>query len=208
MRNPWLDIGLDAYEEHMGACGVLQAQALGDITAEQLGHGCRRVVILGAAGGNGLERIDAADTQIVYAVDINAEYLAACRERFSRMGWELTTLCRDLSHGSPALPACDVMICNLIVEYIGVPRFARIARANRGRAGVISCVIQRSHGASFVSASPAAGKLECLAALHRDIGEVELAEAMGRAGFAMVFRKCYPLPNAKEFVRMDFMKRR
>jgi SAM-dependent methyltransferase len=207
MRNPWLDIGLDAYEAHMRTDGVRQLQALGEITAEQLECGCGRVVILGAAAGNGLERIGAAAAvEKVYAVDINAEYLAACRERFACLGGKLETLCRDLSRGSSALPACDVMVCNLIIEYIGIPRFVEIARANRGSAGVISCVIQRNNGASFVSASPTARKLKSLGPLHRDIDEKELVSAMGKAGFAISLRKAYSLPNGKEFVRMDFVK--
>lgn len=41
------------------------------------------VMILGIAGGNGLEHIDKNKFQKVYGVDINREYLTTVAERYS-----------------------------------------------------------------------------------------------------------------------------
>jgi hypothetical protein len=207
MANPWEHIDLESYEAHMRAEGVLQLQALGAITGEQLAYGKASVAILGAAGGNGLEHVDPAVTTAVWAVDINDAYLAACRERFPNLAGVLKTVRCDLAAPGAALPACGLLICNLIVEYIGVPAFAALLRANRENLGVVSCVIQRSNGNAFVSESPSAARLQALGSLHRDVGEKELAGAVEGAGFRAALRKAYPLPGAKEFVRIDFVKK-
>lgn len=91
--------------------------------------------------------------------------------------------------------------------YLSVPSFASLIESNRKRLGVVSCVIQRSNGAAFVSESPAAGRLGALEGLHRDVGEAELSSAMEGIGFRTVLRKAYPLPNAKELIRIDYMKK-
>lgn len=204
--NPWTQIGLDDYEEHMKADGVLQMQALNRIMADQLRGVRGRVTLLGAAGGNGLEHIDPAVIEKVYAVDINGKYLVACRERYAGLGGVLQTLQLDLSAGDIILPPCGLMISNLIVEYIGAERFVQVVKANREGIGAVSCVIQKNNGASFVSASGTAEKLGALGALHRDVREDELTEAMATAGYAVSNRNTYPLPNGKEFIRIDFQK--
>ena len=40
-------------------------------------------MVLGIAGGNGLEHIDKNKYQKVYGIDINTEYLKAVEERYS-----------------------------------------------------------------------------------------------------------------------------
>lgn len=207
MDNPWNGIDLEDYEKHMGAENVLQLQALSRITSEQLAYRVPRVAILGAAGGNGLEHVDTAVVKKVYAIDINARYLDACRIRHACLGDVLETVQCDLAEPGVTLPYVDLAICNLIVEYVGTKRFAEAMRANSGTIGMLSCVIQKNNGMSFVSASDAAKKLECLESLHRDIGEGELTEELAHAGFKQILRKSYALTNAKEFIRLDFENR-
>lgn len=204
MGNPWETIRLDDYEAHMRADSVGQLQALSRITREQLAYGKASVTVLGAAGGNGLEHVDPAAASDVWAIDINAEYLAACRARFPQLGGKLKTVCCDLAAPGTVLPACGLLICNLVIEYLGVPTFASLVSANRERLGIVSCVIQHSRGGSFVSVSPTAQRLDALEGVHRDIGEAELSAAMEGIGLRAVLRKAYRLPNAKELIRLDF----
>lgn len=206
MNNPWNRVALAAYEAHMSAEGVMQLQLLSDITRQQLQYGKASVVILGAAGGNGLEHVDPTLTKKVWAVDINDDYLDACGQRHVRLGSALETLKLDLSAPGEALPPAELLICNLIVEYLGVRAFAELIDANKERIGVVSCVIQKNNGASFVSASASAKELECLDALHRDIDEAQLTAAMVAIGCCCIFRRSYGLPGAKEFIRIDFVK--
>src|SRR5262245_21216971 len=101
--NAWLDIPLPDYESHMQSAGVGQLRVLSELFAEVLAlRKPRSVVILGIAGGNGLEHIDSTITKRVVGVDINPEYLQAVRERYGEMA--ALELCRaDLAQDSLAL---------------------------------------------------------------------------------------------------------
>ncbi len=86
MVNPWLGIPLSDYEGHMNAPGVRQLNALADLFAESLLH-CRprSVAILGIAGGNGLDRVDASVTERIVGIDIHPQYLEAVRDRYTKL---------------------------------------------------------------------------------------------------------------------------
>jgi spermidine synthase len=69
---------------------VEQLDALSELFDEALAH-ClpESVLVIGVAGGNGLDRIDSSVTRRVVGIDINPAYLAAVRERYGT--------CRDWS---------------------------------------------------------------------------------------------------------------
>lgn len=79
MINPWTDIKLEDYENHMKSASVRQLQALERIMKSQLDCPINSsVMILGVAGGNGLNHINPDIIKSVYGVDINREYLKEC----------------------------------------------------------------------------------------------------------------------------------
>ena len=58
MRNPWEEISLDDYENHMRLDSVMQLQAMNALMKQQFeAYPVNTVMILGIAGGNGLEHI-------------------------------------------------------------------------------------------------------------------------------------------------------
>ena len=70
MSNPWKDISLSDYENHMSLDSVMQLQSMNQTMKSQLGdYDVHTVMILGIAGGNGLEHIDTEKYQAVYGVD-------------------------------------------------------------------------------------------------------------------------------------------
>lgn len=72
MTNPWEEIDLTAYEKHMSLDNVFQLQALNNMMKDQFySYPVRSIMILGVAGGNGLEHIDKRQISKVYGVDIN-----------------------------------------------------------------------------------------------------------------------------------------
>jgi hypothetical protein len=80
MENPWKKIALSDYENHMGLDSVSQLQAMNVMTKDQLSrHPAKTVMLLGIAGGNGLEHIDTRKVQTLYGVDVNQKYLTAWR---------------------------------------------------------------------------------------------------------------------------------
>jgi hypothetical protein len=147
MPNPWLDLPLADYEEHMNAPRVQQLGALSDLFAEALM--VRRpssVALLGVAGGNGLERVNSSLTRRIVGVDINPTYLDAVRQRFTALaGLELH--CADLAAEMPPTAPVDLVHAALVLEHAGTDA-ASLARcldhalALVGDDGAFSVVLQ------------------------------------------------------------------
>ena len=195
LMNPWKSIELNDYEAHMSSENVLQLQMLNTIMAEQMLYNPSKVAVLGAAGGNGFEHLHTADE--IYAVDINADFLKHCAEKHSYLGDKLKVVQADLNEA--VLPECELLICNLIVEYLGTNAFVRLLE--RSKFDIASCVIQRDCGENFISTSKAAEKLQSLSSFHHDIDEENLVKSLG---LRTILRNNYTLPNNKELIRIDF----
>ena len=79
MSNPWENINLNDYEGHMSLQNVYQLQVLNEMMKEQFyTHDIKSAMVLGVAGGNGIEHIDPDKFQKVYGVDVNEQFLAEC----------------------------------------------------------------------------------------------------------------------------------
>lgn len=203
MANPWEEIALSDYEEHMKQGSVMQLQALNRIMKGQLDdYPVRSAVILGVAGGNGLEHIDVNKFEKVYGVDINEEYLNAAGERYKRLSGVLECLRCDLTCEADRLPGAELLIADLLIEYIGYERFKEAVKQVQPR--LISCVIQVNTGEEWVSDSPYIHAFDGLDRVHFCISENGLAEALGGLGYKPVKRAESPLPNGKKLVRLDF----
>lgn len=209
-KNPWLGIALSDYEDHMSAETVGQMQMLSHITARQLfDHKPSTVAIFGVAGGNGLEHIDTETTTKVYGIDVNEEYLRCCRERHRRLDGILQTMTCNLADEQLTLPAVELLIANLVVEYLGVTQFAALLQHNQELIKSVSCTIQQNNGDQFVSSSKTGAKLAAaLDNFHYNVEEKELRSNLEASGFIATKREIYSLPNDKEFVRMDFSAKR
>ena len=58
MKNPWEEISLSDYENHMKLGSVMQLQAMNEMMKGQFNdYPVSSVIVLGVAGGNGLEHI-------------------------------------------------------------------------------------------------------------------------------------------------------
>lgn len=113
MDNPWLGIPLADYEGHMESAGVEQLGPLAELFRRSLEEGRpESVVVLGVAGGNGLEAIDPRVTRRVQAVDVNPEYLEATRQRFGHL--PLTTHCLDLGRPQEERTKCGLQQAALV----------------------------------------------------------------------------------------------
>lgn len=208
MTNPWKKIDLDAYEIHMKSENVMQLQTLSQITKEQIkAYNHNRIAILGIAGGNGLEHIDPSLTSNIFGVDINPKYLKICQDRYPELDGKFIPICIDLNQDELNLVNIDLLICNLIIEYLGVKRFAELIRGIKYDIKFLSCVIQKNKNSSFVSHSEAALKLEPLESVHVEINENLLENEMSKVGLRCIKKETYSLPNGKEFIRMDFSQK-
>ena len=126
MSNPWEEISLDDYESHMSLDSVKQLQALDLIMKDQFdAYHVETAMILGVAGGNGLKHIDIRKYKRVYGVDINEEYLRAVSERYESISHIFRYLRLDLTKETDKLPNAQLLIANLLIEYIGYSAFVK-----------------------------------------------------------------------------------
>ncbi|MDR7159683.1 hypothetical protein [Arthrobacter sp. BE255] len=204
-EHPWRHIDLDVYERHMSDAQVGQLQALHAITREQLAdYRPRAVGVLGVAGGNGLDLVDPETVQAVYGYDINPAYLDVCRTRYEPVFGDRLHLVECAIGPSLVLETTDLLIANLIVEYVGEREFAAFAAKNRASIKVLSCVTQLNNAAGLVSKTEFSDSFDGLASIATDIVTGRFADAMVEGGFEAVKERTYPLPNGKLLCRQDF----
>lgn len=205
MSNPWNDINLSDYENHMALDSVRQLQALNQMMQGQLNtYDIQSAMILGIAGGNGLEHVDVKKITKVYGVDINAEFLAATRERYKNLSGILECLCVDLISEPEKLPQANLLIANLLIEYIGYECFQKAVKVANPQ--YVSCIIQINTGNSFVSDSPYLHAFDGLESVHHHMAEQELQNSMETIGYQLIQNFECPLPNGKKLVQLDFCK--
>lgn len=205
MKNPWEEIDLQIYEKHMSLDSVYQLQALNEMMKAQLyTYSIQSTMILGIAGGNGLEHVDRNSFEKVYGVDINASYLEECQKRYSELNDIFAPICADLLDDKCDLPHADLVIANLLIEYIGYECFQK--NVQKINPQYISCIIQVNTDESFVSDSPYLHAFEGLDEVHHQMEEQELVVAMAQVGYTMKMIEERDLPNGKKLVRIDFAK--
>ena len=206
MNNPWEEISLDDYENHMRLDTVKQLQAMNALMKEQFAaYPVDTAMVLGVAGGNGLEHIRTDKYRRVYGVDINSAYLDAVRERYPQLAGVLQCLHLDLVNDAEQLPQAQLVISNLLIEYIGYPAFQKAVL--QVDPGYVSCVIQINTDAEqWVSDSPYLHAFDRMDEVHHQMEETALFAAMQEIGYAEILRASVSLPNGKALVRIDYHK--
>ena len=205
MKNPWEEISLDDYENHMSLDSVRQLQTLNALMKEQFeAYPVHTAMVLGVAGGNGIEHVRPEKYRAVYCVDINEEYLQAVKERYARQS-AVQCLRADLTEEADRLPAAELVIANLLIEYIGYPAFTEVIR--KVSPEYVSCVIQiNTDEKNWVSDSPWLHAFDGLDRVHHQMGEDALTAAMKEAGYTGILRTAEALPNGKALVRLDYRR--
>ena len=203
MKNPWEEIELSDYENHMKSDSVMQLQTLNAMMKRQLNrYPVKTVMVLGVAGGNGLEHIDTQKVQKVYGVDINRTYLEKCAERYKSLDGIFEGICTDLTDKNCALPHADMMLADLLIEYIGYPCFQNVIMKVKPQ--YISCIIQINTNHSFVSNSPWLHAFDKLDKVHHQMQEDELVTLMKDINYGLIDKIEESLPNGKKLVQLDF----
>ena len=203
MSNPWENINLSDYENHMSLDSVYQLQSLSEMMREQFyTYDVDSIMILGIAGGNGLEHIDKTRIHKVYGVDVNKDFLDECKARYTKLEGVFEPIHADLLSEDLQLPESQLLIANLLVEYIGYDCFQKVVQLVEPE--YVSCIIQINTGNSFVSDSPYLHAFDCLDEVHHQMEENELIACMKNVGYTVQKVEEKELPNGKKFVRIDF----
>lgn len=206
MNNPWEEISLNDYENHMSLDSVKQLQAMNSIMKAQFeAYPVSTAMVLGVAGGNGLEHVSIDKFRTVYGVDINGDYLRAVSERYVDLADVLKCLKIDLINDADQLPEAQLLIANLLIEYIGYDVFQRVIR--KVNPEYVSCVIQiNTDDKQWVSDSPYLHAFDRLDEVHHQMDENSLSARMLEIGYNDLLQTRTPLPNGKALIRIDFKK--
>ncbi|MCM1299155.1 MAG: methyltransferase type 11 [Firmicutes bacterium] len=203
MNNPWEEIALSDYENHMKLTSVMQLQMLNQMMKGQFeAYPVRSAVILGIAGGNGLEHVDKDKFEKVYGIDINEEYLKAVKTRYSELSGILECVRLNLLEETDKLPKAELLIADLLIEYIGYDCFKKAVEQVQPK--YASCIIQINTDESWVSESPYIHAFDRLEEVHCQTEEKALNQIMNEIGYKHTARSESPLPNGKKLVRLDF----
>lgn len=202
MKNPWKTLDLDIYENHMNLETVAQIPLLNKIMKSQLSYeNIDFVAILGVAGGNGLEYVSCNDFKKVYCIDINSKYLDVIKKRYSDLNCLILEKL-DLNDLFLELPVVELIIANLLIEYIGLNNFT--SQIKKIRPKYVSCVIQIDNKNNFVTDSVYKDSLKNILKLGIFIDKSELINKMDEIGYKCILKEKYDLPGNKKFLRLDF----
>ena len=204
IMNPWEEISLSDYENHMSLASVNQLQAMNKMMKLQFeAYPVTSAIVLGIAGGNGLEHVNLKKYSKIYAIDINEEYLDATRKRYSSMGTILKCMRVDLTCEPDMLPEADLVIANLVIEYVGYEAFKRAILKTGAR--YVSGIIQiNTDEGAWVSDSPYLHSFDGLDAVHHQMEEQSLIMKMSEIGYCLIKTSDTSLPNGKKLVMLDF----
>ncbi len=113
-------------------------------------------------------------------------------------------LCVDLVSEAEKLPQVDMLIANLLIEYIGYEYFKKVVTVTKPV--YVSCIIQVNVDDSFVSESPYLHAFDGLVPVHHQMAEQELQNSMNEIDYHLIQVLEHQLPNGKKFVQFDFYK--
>jgi hypothetical protein len=202
MTNPWLSIPLGDYEGHMNHPSVQQLRALSELFKHVVEHARpKSAAVLGVAGGNGLEHLDAAAVGRIVAIDINMQYLEHTRQRFDRFAQSaaLELHCADLTIDRIRLAPVDLVHAALIFEHAGTDHALENAVSLVGPHGRLSVVLQLP---SAEQAPVAPTSFESIQALRDHFAFVDrgtLTESLEARGFVPETELTKQLPGNKAF---------
>lgn len=203
MKNPWEEIPLTDYENHMKLDSVMQLQAMNEMMKSQLdSYPVSDVMILGIAGGNGLEHISKDKFKKVYGIDVNPSYLKEVICRYSDLDGILECLCINLIDETDKLPKADMVIANLLIEYIGYECFQKTIKHVNPK--YVSCIIQINVSDNWVSCSPYLHVFDRLEQVHHHMEKQALEKAVFAIDYHTIKTSEHMLPNGKKLLQIDF----
>ena len=203
-NNSWSEIPVEGYEKHMSDKNVFQLQTLNQITKEQIFYNAPNfVAIFGVATGNGLEYCE--NLKSVSTIDINNNFLDVCKKRYDYIK-NTNFLYLNIEKDDYNFFKIDLIIYNLVFEYINEDIVLKKIKKSLSNNGVLSIVIQKTNSNSFVNKTKYAKRLKKIDKTHHDIEHNNLIKKLKSYNFSIIFEKEYLLPNGKSFIRIDSKK--
>ena len=195
--NPWSIVPAADYERHMGPEGVDQLAPLSATFQEvYLAAQPDRLLVVGAATGNGLDHVDPAVTRRIVALDVNMQYLGICRQRFFHLGPRLELFCTSLAAWKSPPQAFDLIHAGLVLEYMHPePAVAQLCGWLSDQ-GTVSVVLQLPGGDP---PTPALKALEIIRKAQRRVDPAELTALFAAHGLRPRRSRVVPLKYGQSF---------
>lgn len=118
---------------------------------------------------------------------------------YSNLDGLLECLCINLIDEAEKLPKADMVIANLLIEYIGYESFRNAIGQVSPK--YVSCIIQINIEDSWVSESLYLHVFDGLEQVHHQIEESALKKTMSEIGYQEIKTLEYILPNGKNWCR-------
>lgn len=113
-------------------------------------------------------------------------------------------MCIDLTEDADKLPKSDMVIADLLIEYIGYECFQKVIQHIDPK--YVSCIIQINIEDGWVSDSPYLHVFDRLEQVHHQMDAQSLEKAMLEIDYHAIRTLEHMLPNGKKLVQIDFKK--
>lgn len=205
MFSPWENLDLELYQNYTK--DINQYQKLNQIMKNQFrAYNFKSIGIWGAGDGNGLEYLSCKRFKNIYAIDINEEFLKACELKNINLKC-LHTKKIDLSNTFVDLPHVNMLVADLVIEFLGVDTFiSQIKNQLINNEGsnkplkIISCVIESKKNNSD---SKYPDEFKDIFNTWNYVDELGLIVKLSALNFDLDLKEIYTMDN-KEFIRLDF----
>jgi 2-polyprenyl-3-methyl-5-hydroxy-6-metoxy-1,4-benzoquinol methylase len=207
MPSPWLTLPLAEYEGHMSAPNVGQAALLAGVLANAL----RRlrpvsVAVIGCAGGSGFDRIDPRQVGRVVGVDINPDYLAIARTRYSARFKELELHCADIAAPHFSVEPVEFIYAALVLEYVDASPALRNLAAACAHGGHLITLSQRPSKSMGSVTSTDFTRVQTLSAVLEFVDPRDLEAMAHGAGFELRGAATVSSVAGKDFALHTFQR--
>ena len=213
--NAWCDIKPNNYDAHASHPNAGQMQILNKIIKEQFEllpkewRSVSCVAILGITNGNGLEHVIPCGIGKIIGIDINEAFLNECSERYPDLKSKLSlfqlNMMVDIPKVAEVLIDCDVIIANLLIKHIHLVNFIKIVCRLPKRGQTVSCVIQVNPDGVAIARTGMEHIFDKVSLQREEENEEMTVDSMDRSGYFLKNRVVYDVPNAKQFIRLDFI---
>ena len=202
MSNPWLEIPVSDYENHMKEVG--QAKILNSLIKSCLDkYQPKNFALLGCTTGNGLEHINPEITNKIYAIDINPEYLQKTKERFVAKIQNLEILNIDIQNDELTIKNVDLFFVGLVLEYIETEKALIKIIRTLSKKGILIIIIQKNKKTSFVSKTKYKS-LKKLEKISNEVNEQLINKFIQSENMELIERDEIKLTENKSFIKLKY----
>ncbi len=200
MKNPWLDVDLSDYVNHMSSPEVGQYQMINECFRNLLSKfNPEKIFVPGCTIGNGFEYINWQKVKKVTALDVNPDFLKVLREKFPDKEC-LEIITGDFNTYSGKGWKYDLIFAALFFEYVDIKSALYKFREMMNKSCVLFSIIQLPDAGQSKVSQSRYKSLEKLGPYITLISWKEFDKEINDAGLKIVQGTKRTLVNGKSFL--------